>query len=476
MELTIEQYIQQIYKTKSSVDEIKKRNIDIIHSQVSGRMTFTIPLYHVDAFNVNSCIVPLNQEQQYYHIVDHSTFKYFEEFLSAFEYKQPNLASAIYNQLRYDICMSINDEDSAKTYKEVPIYFTEYDLHVESLRINESIDYTDKFAFMARFYFLHEYMHFLVAKPIRKDINADFTNTLIDIFTNNMIEAALSDSESKGKESVILLIQMVKKYQHEYYNNQNFKEEITCDIQAILCLLELADEYGVNTIFESIITFVYTQYFVWLSKRKNEDIELGNIFHFRLNVLFQFAYMLEDKDFSDAICSILNKNNRYLHIENLKCLPIDLDKYNIFYNSFIKILLFDREHNNTHQVFFAGLTSDAFDVSDTQPNTIYEFSPAGENKFVRTQIVESPHSQKIRLKKLHNEAIKESHTTKNGYLDYLSLKSGGLKINDIKKYNKHMYDYIVEKYPSFFKTHSKLLDQATTTTLFIWEEEKRLFI
>lgn len=475
MELTIEQYVQQIYTIRSNLDETTKYNIETIHSEVADRMTFEIPLHHINAFDVNTCIVTLDKGKHYYHIVDHSMFDYFIELLGAFEGRQPHLASAIYSQLRHDICMSQQDEVKAQKY-QIPIYVTPYDLEVEKERESNPIDLTNRFSFMARFYFLHEYAHFLIVNPVRKNTNFAFVDGLIDIFVENMIDHSKSLSRKQGNNGFDdIYISMILNYQKEYRNNIKFREEIICDIQSIFVLLELAEHFSTKLIFESILAFVYTQYFVWLAKRMDKDLELGNIFHFRINVLVHFAYMLEDTDFSNAMCSILNSNNRFLNLSNIQCEPIDLDKFQKFYEAYTKLMLLDRQDKLSGASFVGDFDSDILDMKNMKPHTTYMFSKNEDGSYTRTKL-DTPQSRKRRLEELHNNAIKEASINGRDYLDYLSLKSGGTTLEEIDKYYKRMYRYIKKRYPSFFETHPSLISKATTTTLFIWEREGRIFI
>lgn len=476
MELTIEQYVKKIYTVRSDLDETMKHNIEIIHSEVVDRITFEIPLYHVNAYDINSCIVPLNGKK-YHHIIDHSTFDYFLWFLKAYEGRQPNLSSAIYSRLRHDVCMSQHDETKAAEYNKIPIYYTQYDMEVDQLRKNNPIDLTERFAFIARFYFLHEYCHFLFNNPIRKKVDFGFDDYLIDLITDNMINHAKSLNRKQNSDGFKhnYYISMMLNYRKEYHTNANFREEILCDIQSIYVLLEFADDYSVKMIFESVLAFIYSQYFIWLAKRVNKDIELGNIFHFRISVLIHFAYMLEDEDFSNIICRALNENNRFLNLTDIRCEPLDLDIFTAFYDAYTKLLMLDRQNKLVGNTFTRGFDSDTLDISNLKPNTAYMFIKKADGSYKHFKL-DTPYSKKRRLEKLHNNALKEVRLNGKEYLDYLSLKGGGVTLVEIEKYYKRMYKYIKKYYPNFFEAHPSLINTATTTTLFIWEKEGRLFI
>jgi hypothetical protein len=339
MELTIEQYVQQMFTLRSGVNEDRISDIDMIHSDVVERITFGFPLYHIDAYNVNSCIVPLNNKQDYYHVIDHSMFEYFERFLYCFEYNLPNLAIAIYKQLRSDICISQGDKTKAELYKGSPIYVTNYDMEKENLYNPD--DFMKKYRIMVMFYFFHEYAHYMISNPLQEHSADEALDIIIDLVFKSMRGAI------NGKPVFDRIIQngLLRKYKNEYFKNPNFHEEIMCDFQALLCLLELVEVYSVETIIEAIITFIYTQYYIWLTKKRDEKIGFGNIFHFRLNIFFNFAYFLEDKAFSDMICNLLNSSNKYNNIRDLQSSIINLQKYNDFYNKYIRIYLADSKHD-----------------------------------------------------------------------------------------------------------------------------------
>lgn len=372
MSLTIEQYVEQIYRIKAEIDPMMKRNIEVIHSEIVNRVSFGIPMYHVNSYNLNSCIVPLS-EGTIYHIVDHSIFYYMQTLLSAFEYDQPNLGISIYNLMRHDICMERYEDEKAEQYKQAMIYYTEYDAQIEELRLNNNEDKNiTKFTLMVRFYFLHEYAHYLFAKPMR-DTDTMFFDYLVEIFTQNIISDV--KKTENGKETK-LMEQMFIKYINEYKNNPNFKEEILCDLQSACCLLESSIYYEVDTIFYSIIDFIYTQYFIWLAKSSDTDadVELGNIFHFRINIIIRFAYWLEDDEFSGLFCTLLNDSNRFNNLQNLKCKPINTDRYLNIYNAFTRMLMIDEMGISTSCAFVGGSNSDIIDMSNIKPHTTFVYT------------------------------------------------------------------------------------------------------
>lgn len=464
MNLTIEMYIDQIYRIKKEVDPNLKHDIDVIHSEIVNRMNFEIPIYHVKSYNLNSCIVPINNN--IYHIVDHSIFDNMMNLISAFKYEQPNYGIFIYNLMRHDICMESYNDEKAELYKQKEICVTEYDIYIEELRMNHNQKEAKiEFSLMVKFYFLHEYMHYLYAKPIR-DSNSIFFDNLIEMFTDNMLNGAKEIKDN-------MLSKMFLKYLYEFKNNPYFREEILCDLQSVCCLLELSIYYEVDTIFYSIIEFIYTQYFIWLAKRNDTDLELGNIFHFRINVMIQFAYFLEDNEFSNIMCKALNMGNRYINLQNLKCKQLKINKFNVIYNVFKQMLYLDKMGKSTLCIYTGGFGSD-FIIGNIKPNTTY-VSSANDNGFIK-QLYEVHHNLEQCTISWHIEALSKSEESPISYIDHLSRIAGGLSIKDIEKYNVYMFRYIKNKYPTFFIEHSELLDKATTTTLFVWENEGRVFI
>lgn len=333
MKLTIDQYIHTIFKLRSDVTEDRKRNIEIIHSIMKDRVTFEFPLYHIDSYNINSCIIPLSN--CYYHIIDHSMFEYFEWFLYCQEYNQLNLAASIYKSLRRDICISNGNMAKAIKYEESRFtYLTNYDLEKEKLYNRD--DFTKKYKIMVIFYFFHEYCHYLIENPMRENNSFDLLDKIVE-------QALALKRTQRSVFQQIIDWRVLKNYKREYQKNLNFREELMCDFQALLCVLELADEYSVKDIIESVISFLYIHYYIWLAKARDESLSLiiRNSFRFRISILFYIAYLLEDKTFSEMMCELLNSSNKYNDIKNLQCDIIPAQKYFDFHESYVSIMLAD---------------------------------------------------------------------------------------------------------------------------------------
>lgn len=470
MELTIEQYVKNIYSLRSEVDVDRKKIIESIHAAVSDRVRLKFPLYHIDSYNINSCIVPLDNGANYYHVIDHSMFQYFEMFLSAFEYRQPNLAYLFYQLLRQDICISQNDVERAAQYKNPIMYMTDYDMNREMQRLHDPLDFNAKYELMIRFYFLHEYAHYLAKNPMRQNTSNEFLDMLVEDAFENMEGLDVASITNSIIHKAVLRIarkKQLSKYRSEYHSNPNFREEIDCDFQAIFCLLELAGRFNVATIIESAITMIYMQYYVWMAKRVDNKREWGNIFHFRLNLLAFFAYQLEDKEYSDLMCQILNSGNRYNNLTNLQCSQIDTDKHQRFYLDFARIHLADKKRKKSN-------SSNPVLNSDDEVGEYIITKRMGRVSIKKVKT--NPRKEHRRLEELHRRALEKASENKNGYLDFLSLKAGGLKLTEIEKYNDKMFYYIKSQFPGFFEAHPNHIAHATTTTLFVWEDEGRLFV
>ena len=352
MNPTIHDYIRAAFMTRREVEEIKQGIVTEIHNQVTNRITFSFPLIQIDTYNVQSYIVQLdaNDKTCYYNILDHSMLDFCEWFLLALEYNQPNLVVAAYKELKRYICIANSDLRGAEYYQLTKIFYTEYDLERENDLMDDGISLCEKYEMMLRFHFLHEYGHYLVKEPVRDyssavgilDIIAE--SLLKDMETKRLNNPYFSDEQNGILNN--LKIKQLKYYKNEYKNNPNFKEEVLCDFQAVLCLLELSNYVSPQIIIESAIMYLYVQYAIWLAKESESDPHIGEIMHFRINMLFKLADFLNDEEIALALANKINKSNGFVSIKTTYCESIDYSKYHHFYTTLSTTILADKENKN----------------------------------------------------------------------------------------------------------------------------------
>ena len=339
MSLTIEQYVKQSYflrsKANSDRNSLSRQNIEMLHAEIADRMKFSIPLHFINSYNINSCIVPLSSNSDYYHIIDLAMFDYMSEFLNSIELDVPNYACFFYRNLRSDICRSNNDSARALLYDPPIMFINKHDADCNSYsKLN-----MEKYQCMIRFYFLHEYMHYLIANPIKDSVYqiAD------DVVEETLLPHLWNKDNSKfPKEMKPLQYALYKKFHHTWYKDTNFREEVYCDFQAIQCLMEYGQTINIETIFDSIMSFLYIQHIIWLAKHSWEPLELGNKFAFRQNILAAFALLLEDENYSEIISKLYQQSNRYYIPTKLQMKPLNWEKQGEFYNQFCQMLRADR--------------------------------------------------------------------------------------------------------------------------------------
>ena len=346
--MTLEQYIKQNceIRERSDVDLIcikeegVKHDITVIHDEVCSRMKFSIPLHFVNSYDVNSYILPFNGK--YYHIIDIATFGYFFEFLHAMEMDSPNYLVFIYRLLKQDISLSKKNDMMAKLYNPKAIYLNPYEMQ-NNLEPRYMSDLeVERFRCMVRFYFLHEYAHYYFENPVRNSSNA-FADSVIEEFFENLS----SKKHSKLKKGVGKLIQrkLVKDYKKQWERDLELREEVYCDFQALLCLLELPgifDNINVELIFESVMDFMYIQHITWIAKNVDVSLKTADAFSFRHNVIAMFAMLLEDKEYADLLCQILQSNNRFFVPSNLQTRPMYWEKQQKFYEYCVPIFMADK--------------------------------------------------------------------------------------------------------------------------------------
>ena len=337
---------------RKEVEGIKQSIVTKIHDQVTNRITFSFPLIQIDTYNVQSYIVQLdaNDKTSYYNILDHSMLDFCEWFLLALEYNQPNLVVAAYKELKRYICIANSDLRGAEYYQLTKIFYTNYELERKNGSTDDGKSLSEKYYMMLRFHFLHEYGHYLVKEPVR-----DYRSAIeiLDIIA----ESLLKDMESKRFNNPYFSDEQnrnlndLKQKQFEYYkkdykNNNSFKEEVLCDFQAVLCLLELSNDVSPQIIIESSIMYLYVQYAIWLSKESESYPRIGEILHFRINMLFKLADFLNDKEFALALANKINKSNRFASVKTTYCESIDYSKYYHFYAALATTILNDKENKS----------------------------------------------------------------------------------------------------------------------------------
>lgn len=349
MNLTIHDYVQATFMMRKEVEAIKQNIVTEIHNQVTNRITFSFPLIQIDAYNVQSYIVQLdaNDSTCYYNILDHSMLDFSEWFLLALEYNQPNLVVATYRELKRYICIANSDLRGAEYYRLTKVFYTDYELERENDSMDNGIRLSEKYEMMLRFHFLHEYGHYLVKEPVRDYSSAiGILDIIAESLFKNMEAKRFNNpyfSDEHNKILNDLKPKQLEYYKHEYKNNPNFKEEILCDFQAVLCLLELSNDVSPQIIIESSIMYLYVQYAIWLAKESESDPSIGEILHFRINMLFGLADFLNDEEIALALAKKINRDNRFASVKTTYCGSIDYSKYHHFYTALATTILADKE-------------------------------------------------------------------------------------------------------------------------------------
>ena len=349
MKPTIHDYIEASFIERAKTEESKRSIINNLHNQVSNRITFSLPLVQIDSYNVQSCIVQLddNEKTSYYNILDHSMLDFCEWFLLALEYNQPNLVVATYRELRRYICMANSDVQGAEFYQLTKIFYTDYELERENNSMISGIQLSEKYEMMIRFHFLHEYGHYLIREPLREySSSVEILDIIVEALFRDMDSNRLDNpqfSQEQNNTLNNLKPKLLEYYKREYAKNTTFKEEVLCDFQAVLCLLELSNDYSPQMIIESAIMYLYVQYAIWLAKESENTPRIGEILHFRINVLFEFADFLNDKDIADSLAKRINRDNRYASVETTYCDAIDYMKYHRFYNALATTIFAEKE-------------------------------------------------------------------------------------------------------------------------------------
>lgn len=358
MMLTIEQYIEQCFvrRQDTGYDLVNahtrdmEHDIKIMQNEVANRMKFNLPVYFINSYNIDSCIIPFSRDKNFYHIIDIAMFVYFHELLASLELDMPNYAVYIYRTLRRDILLSQNNEKEAICYEPKEIFVNKHEVIDNGLPKNYTESQLEEFKCMIRFYFLHEYSHYLFKNPIRNSSN-EFVNIIVEMFLENIEKENNAKFPRKEIQEIV-----VNKLKNDWNSNYDLREEIYCDFQALLCLLELPGVYreiNANMIFESIMSFVYIQHIIWQAKNIDEPIEISNQFAFRQNIIAFFAFLMEEEEYSDLVCKLLQKSNRFFVPTKLQVTPMLWKKQQNFFKWFTAIFAADRkkEIKNEKYVF-----------------------------------------------------------------------------------------------------------------------------
>jgi len=355
MKPTIHDYIKASFIERAKTEELKRNIINNLHNQVANRITFSLPLIQIDSYNVQSCIVQLdeNEKNSYYNILDHSMLDFCERFLLALEYNQPNLVVATYRELKRYICIANSDIQGAEFYQLTKIFYTDYELERENNSMNNGIQLSEKYEMMIRFHFLHEYGHYLINEPLQEySSSVEILDTIVEALFNDMDNNRLDNPQFSQEQNDTLnnlKPRLLEYYKKEYAENTTFKEEVLCDFQSVLCLLELSNDYSPQIIIESAIMYLYVQYAIWLAKESESEPRIGEILHFRINVLFEFADFLNDKDIADNLAERMNRDNRFISVKTMYCDAIDYMKYHRFYNALATTILAEKERKSRTQ-------------------------------------------------------------------------------------------------------------------------------
>lgn len=355
MKPTINDYIKASFVERAEAEELKRKVIDNLHNQVADRITFSLPLVQINSYNVQSCIVQLdeNEKNSYYNILDHSMLDFCEWFLLALEYNQPNLVVATYRELKRYICIANSDIQGAEFYQLTKVFYTDYELERENHSMSSGIQLSEKYEMMIRFHFLHEYGHYLINQPLRDySSSVEILDIIVGALFNDMDNKRLDNPQFSPEQNDTLnklKPKLLEYYRKEYAENTTFKEEVLCDFQAVLCLLELSNDYSPQMIIESAIMYLYVQYAIWLAKASENEPRIGEILHFRINFLFEFADFLNDKDIADSLAERLNRDNRYSSVKTTHCDAIDYMKYHRFYNALATTLFSEKKRKSESQ-------------------------------------------------------------------------------------------------------------------------------
>ena len=350
MKITIEQYIELCFTMRlpSKGDLIYthekewEQNIKVIHAEVSDRMKFSIPIHYINSYDINSCIISLDTNQ-WFHIIDIAMFGYFQEIFNSLYFDSPNYCVFIYRRIRHDICLSKSNYREASYYYADKIFANEHDIMDNILPRKYSERQIEEYKCMMRFYFLHEYSHYLIANPLR-DASSDLANLIVKTFLDNVAKdnnPFFSTEFKKGIQKT-----MVKTFSDEWHKDPKFRQEVYCDLQAIFCLLELPGVYKeitVEMIFDAVMSFMYIQHVIWLAKHIDEPVQIGNQFCFRQNIIATLAWLMEEKEFADLLSHMLQKSNRFFIPSELKINPMLWQKQQNFYSYFVEIVLADRK-------------------------------------------------------------------------------------------------------------------------------------
>ena len=308
--MTIDKYIENTYYIKETPfteeDKLIMEEWNNCNLSVTSRTTFELPVVFVNSYDMNSRIVPIkeNDTTNYYNIVDISSWNAFRMLLSSLIVDEPNVLKAAYMYIKESLFIAQGNPEKARLYSSDKIYLTgsEFSREYEYNKQKESLEGS----LMIFFHLLHEYSHFRLKSIQSRE------NSVLDVF----VEKLLTDLENNKNGGSILA-----KYRHylidhlkSLYNNPDEKEELLCDMQGILLMLELSNVFPVKIILESIIAFLYVQMAFSIIKTSTSSGANLPLFYLRLNIVIEVADFLNDEIGAGIIAALLNKNNRFNHL------------------------------------------------------------------------------------------------------------------------------------------------------------------
>lgn len=355
MKLTIDDYIKISYKLRDDLDSginkafdwaLTEYNLRVVENQVADRNQFHIPTKYIKSYDINSKIVPLNNDEELYHIIDLSMFEYFGKFLECMSYDMPNYAVFFYRWLRHDLCVSAGEMERARKYEPQNIPLNMHEMQFMSDRVMTKQE-MNEYSLMVMFYFLHEYVHYLTAKPIRTA-----GTYVVEIIADTFLQQKSSGSKDALTEYIGQVFR--QEYRRKWEQSTELREEVNCDIQALLCLFELPgltnNEFSTEIILNAAYSFLTIQHIVYTAKHIDEELTIGNDFTFRQNIIATFAWLLEDEDYAKMIGEMMKKSNRFFVEGQLKTPPIFFKKQSKFWNLFANIFTADiqQQHNEDY--------------------------------------------------------------------------------------------------------------------------------
>lgn len=148
----------------------------------------------------------------------------------------------------------------------------------------------------------------MLRNPVRESTNA-LTEIIVDSYLSNGLNHA-GDTLFDKMSSIFAM-----QFKRNWEGSEDFREEVTCDFQALLCLLELPGFTGglvtTQDIFYAVENALYVQNIIYVAKHIDEPITLADDFALRRTIIAHFAFMLEDGEFAELLNAALSKFNRF---------------------------------------------------------------------------------------------------------------------------------------------------------------------